>query len=199
MALYDWPIAIWLKCKWIRSTLGTLTTGSWRPFRPTLAKKSCASKRLAWPLRHRRRGSRIAKAVNRPPLGCVRPAWSFAPIPVDWANRGQSNGKPLANIVPLSLFAPEQVTQSGPLGASFGWQLDRSAAGGELLAGIASLSVGFWRSCGQYDGLQAAGIGPMSFKATSASTTVSADMAARSRRSISTKYMVRPSFKAVPF
>ena len=48
-----------------------------------------------------------------------------------------------ATVVPLSLFAPERVTQSGVLGSSWKWQADRNVAGDELCSGGVRCLWGF--------------------------------------------------------
>jgi hypothetical protein len=63
------------------------------------------------------------------------PAWSFTPVPIDWPSVVLKQWESPPSIVPLTRFVPERVVQGGPLGASFTWQLDRSAAGSELMAG----------------------------------------------------------------
>ena len=61
----------------------------------------------------------------------MHPAWSRAPIPVRWSDIRLLWQAP-SNMVSLSRFAPEQVTQRGVLGSSWKWQADRNVAGGLL-------------------------------------------------------------------
>ena len=72
----------------------------------------------------------------------VQPAWSRTPIPVAWS-AVRTLWRAPATVVPLSLFAPEQVTQRGALGSSWKWQADRNVAGGELRSGGVRCLWGF--------------------------------------------------------
>jgi len=85
-----------------------------------------------------RQGERPAESPQRrrergfdSSLRLMQPAWSLEPIPVPWARMRLLWQAP-AHMVPLSRFAPQQVTQSGSLGQSWKWQTDRNVAGGIL-------------------------------------------------------------------
>ena len=71
-----------------------------------------------------------------------QPAWSRTPIPVAWS-AVRTLWRAPATVVPLSLFAPEQVAQRGALGSSWKWQADRNVAGGELRSGGVRYLWGF--------------------------------------------------------
>ncbi|MEI8371216.1 MAG: NPCBM/NEW2 domain-containing protein [Planctomycetota bacterium] len=64
-------------------------------------------------------------------LRWMQPVWSHDPIPVPWARLRLLWQAP-AHRIPLSRFAPQQVTQRGSLGPSWKWQTDRNVAGGIL-------------------------------------------------------------------
>ena len=72
----------------------------------------------------------------------VQPAWSRTPVPVAWSNVCTVWRAP-ATVVPLSLFAPQQVAERGALGSSWKWQADRNVAGGELCNGGVRCLWGF--------------------------------------------------------
>ncbi len=72
----------------------------------------------------------------------MQPAWSRTPIPVAWS-AVRTVWRAPATVVPLSLFAPQQVVQRGALGSSWKWQADRNVAGGELRSGRVRCLWGF--------------------------------------------------------
>jgi len=72
----------------------------------------------------------------------VRPAWSRTPIPVAWS-AVRTLWRAPSTVVPLSLVAPQMVTQRGALGSSWKWQADRNVAGGELRSGGSRYLWGF--------------------------------------------------------
>ena len=72
----------------------------------------------------------------------VRPAWSRTPIPVAWSAVRTLSRAP-STVVPLSLVAPQTVTQHGALGSSWKWQVDRNVAGGKLRSGGVGYLWGF--------------------------------------------------------
>jgi hypothetical protein len=72
----------------------------------------------------------------------VQPAWSRTPVSVGGSAVSMQWRAP-ATVVPLSLFAPQQVVQRGALGSSWKWQADRSVAGGELRSGGVRCLWGF--------------------------------------------------------
>ena len=72
----------------------------------------------------------------------MQPAWSRTPILVAWSAVRTLWRAPAA-VVPLSLFAPQAVTQRGALGSSWKWQVNRNVAGGELRCDGAGYLWGF--------------------------------------------------------